>query len=169
VTASGASLHGSVNANGDPNVTTIEFCYQTASFTTGNCAGALVAATPATASGTSPTTEGTTLSGLADATTYYVELEATNSLGTVTYGGVVSFTTGTIAVSTGSATSITKTAATLHGTVNANSDPSVTAIEFCYSTTSFTTGNCAGAPARSPRPPAPARPVAPAPRPSRSA
>jgi len=75
-----------------PNVTTIEFCYQTASFTTGNCAGALVAATPATASGTSPTTEGTTLSGLADATTYYVELEATNSLGTVTYGGVVSFT-----------------------------------------------------------------------------
>ena len=146
VTASGASLHGSVNANGDPNVTTIEFCYQTASFTTGNCAGALVAATPATASGTSPTTEGTTLSGLADATTYYVELEATNSLGTVTYGGVVSFTTGTIAVSTGSATSITKTAATLHGTVNANSDPSVTAIEFCYSTTSFTTGNCAGAP-----------------------
>jgi len=34
-----------------------------------------------------PDHRGHDLSGLADATTYYVELEATNSLGTVTYGG----------------------------------------------------------------------------------
>src|SRR5207253_6066344 len=61
-----------------------------------------------------------TLSGLNPSTTYYYELEATT--GSQTYAGqVVSFTTvGPPAVTTGSASKVKSTGATVAGTVNPN-------------------------------------------------
>jgi len=78
-------------------VHTVEFCYSTTSFTTGNCAGApgevTTASSPGTASGTSATAQSLALTGLSSGTTYYFELEATNSVGVTYYGEVENFTT----------------------------------------------------------------------------
>ena len=146
-TATGVTLGGTVNANGDPNVHAIEFCWKSSSVAT-SCSGATFAnASAATASGTSPTTEfalvvPTTL--LAPATTYYFNLEATNSLGTVYLGSGSSFTTPAApTVVTGTALIPSVTAATLQGTINSNGDPATT-YQFCYSQYAFTSGNCAG-------------------------
>ena len=140
VTATGATLNGSVNAENAS--TSVSFCYSTTSPT--NCSGAtVVTASPATATGTSSTTESAALSGLAPGTEYFFQIEATNSAGT-TYGSVLNFTTSPAAPSatTSAATSVTGSAATLNGTVSANG--ASTTVTFCYSTSSAL-ANCSGA------------------------
>ncbi|MGV3662890.1 MAG: choice-of-anchor D domain-containing protein [Prosthecobacter sp.] len=77
------------------------------------------------------------LSGLSPNTTYYFRAKATNSVGT-TQGAILSFTTSANppTATTGAASSITSTGATLNGTVNANGES--TAVTFQYGpTTSY--------------------------------
>ena len=57
------------------------------------CGGTLIAASPSTASGSSSTVESVVLSSLTANTTYYSNLEATSSGGTIYYGTPTSFTT----------------------------------------------------------------------------
>ena len=142
VSASGATLNGSVNANGTS--TTVGFCYSTSS-SLANCLGVSVTtvlATPATATGTSPTAESTVLSGLAPNTTYYFQIEGSSSGGT-TYGSVLSFTTsaGAPTATTNAASGVSASGATLNGSVNANGTS--TTVGFCYSTSS-SLANCLG-------------------------
>jgi phosphodiesterase/alkaline phosphatase D-like protein len=132
VTRTGASLAGTVDPNGDS--TSWTFYYGTSSSTgtsypnssTGGNAG----------SGTSPTPVNDTLSGLSGNTTYFYRLCATNTYGT-NCGGESSFSTPDLpAVVTGAASSVTKTGASLAGTVNPNRDS--TSWKFYYGTSSST-------------------------------
>jgi phosphodiesterase/alkaline phosphatase D-like protein len=74
------------------------------------------------------------ITGLSPNTTYYVRAYATNTAGTA-YGNQVSFTTDASAptATTGAATAVGSTGATLNGTVNANGDS--TTVTFEYGTT----------------------------------
>ena len=98
-------------------------------------------ASPATATGTSSTSESAALSGLAPGTEYFFQIEATNSAGT-TYGSVLNFTTPAAAptATTNAATSVSGTGATLNGSVNA--EGASTTVTYCYSTSSLT--SCVG-------------------------
>ncbi len=89
-TSSSLNLPGVVNANGDPGVGSIQFCYQTTAFTTGNCTGTIVNASPSSASGSSPTSINFSLTSLIAGTVYYYELQATNAIGVTYFGGVKS-------------------------------------------------------------------------------
>ena len=91
VSGTGATLNGSVNAEGAS--TTVTYCYSTSSLT--NCVGGTVttvngSTTPVT--GTTNTAETATLSGLAPNTEYFFQIKAVNSAAT-TYGAVLNFTT----------------------------------------------------------------------------
>ena len=115
ITSISATLNGTVNANG---------LYTTAWFQYGKTSGAYTSGTSdnVSVSGSSNTPVSSSISGLSASTTYYYRLVAQNSAGT-TYGSEGSFTTSqlpTPAVTTGAATNITSTSATLNGTVNAN-------------------------------------------------
>ena len=138
LSGTGATLNGTVNANGE--TTTVTFCYSTAS-TLANCGGATsVNGNPHTT--TSPTaTETGAVTGLTPNTKYYFQIEAANFSGTV-YGSVLNFTTTELpGATTSAATSVTTTGATFNGSVNAEN--ASTSVSFCYSTTSPT--NCSGA------------------------
>ncbi len=145
-TQTGVALHGAVNANGDPNVHNIEFCWKTTSVATSCSGAATVNGSASSASGTSPTTEDAVVApstSLAPGTTYYVNLEATNSLGTVYSGPGTSFTTPAApTVVTASALTPSYASATLRGTIDTNGDPATT-FWFCYSRIAFASGNCA--------------------------
>ncbi|MGB8196738.1 MAG: Ig-like domain repeat protein [Acidimicrobiales bacterium] len=137
-----ATLNGTVTANGEV-VSGVEFCYSTTAFTTGNCTGTTVAATPGTTvSGVTP--ESLALGSLSPGQTYYAELEATGSVSGALDGGVVSFTTANAAAVTSTAANpVGVESATLNGSVNAGGE-TVHNAQFCYSTTAFTTGTCTG-------------------------
>ena len=116
VTTNSAILNGTVNPNGSS--TTYYFQYGTTtsygSTTTSTSAG----------TGTSDVSVNASLTGLTSEATYYFRIVATNSAGT-TYGDDQTFTTSAppvIAptVTTGSATSVTASSATLNGMVNPN-------------------------------------------------
>jgi hypothetical protein len=132
----------SVNSNGGS--TTTSFCYSTSSAQT-NCSGASsISATPSPVTGSTPSTISATLPSLSPGTTYYVQAVGTNSLGSPTYGALLSFTTAaTPTVRTNAATSVNSTTATLNGSFTANGDPNTTT-GFCYSTSPSLT-NCVGA------------------------
>jgi phosphodiesterase/alkaline phosphatase D-like protein len=124
VGASGATLNGSVNPNGD--TTTYHFEYGT---TTGY--GSQSASANAGA-GSSSVAESLALSGLANGTTYHFRLVAANSAGT-TFGPDQQFTTLPPPVATtDAASSILDTSATLGGTVDPNG--SVSSYRFEYGT-----------------------------------
>ena len=145
VTATGATLNGSVNDENNTS-TTVTFCYSTSS-SLSNCSGATsVGASPSTATGSSATAETATLSSLAPDTQYYFQIEAVSTGGSyTTYGSVLNFTTTTEAstATTNAATSVTATGATLNGSVNDENNASTT-VTFCYSTSS-SLSNCSGA------------------------
>ena len=92
VSTTTATLNGTVNAQGDTDA--VKFCYSTTSsqVTGSSCGGTLTAATPSSASGSSSTSESLALTGLSPNTTYYFNLEAISSGGTVYYGTPTSFT-----------------------------------------------------------------------------
>ena len=133
VSGTGATLNGTVDADGIS--TTVTFCYSTSSLT--NCTGGTVttvngSTTPVT--GNTNTTETAALTGLTPNTTYYFQIKAVNSDGTV-YGAATNFITSEAPTATTSAASgTTATASTLNGTVNAEN--ASTSVSFCYSTSS---------------------------------
>ncbi len=139
-----AQLNGSVNNTSTDTVSPVQFCYQTTTFTSGQCTGTVVSATPGTVSA-SVTPYSTSLTGLTHSTTYYYELVATDATtASALYGGVQSFTTGPT-LTTGPATSVANTSATLTGSLyNPAGDTLVSGPSFCYQTTSFTVGTCTG-------------------------
>jgi len=129
VTSSSATLNGTVNPNRAS--TTYYFQYGT---TTGYGTNTTSASA---GSGSSTVSVDGSISGLACSTTYHYGLVATNSVGT-SYGSDQTFTTSACppekpAVTTGSATSVTSSSATLNGTVNPNR--ASTTYYFQYGTT----------------------------------
>jgi hypothetical protein len=115
VTSSTATLGGTVNPNGYD--THAWFLYGTSS----TLSGATQTSSQDLGSGTTATALTAPLTGLSANTTYYFEAVAQNSGGTV-YGSIVSFTTSAVAptVTTGTASAVTSSSATLGGTVNPN-------------------------------------------------
>jgi phosphodiesterase/alkaline phosphatase D-like protein len=134
-TYSTATLGGSVNPNGAAD-THIWFQYSTSSSMSGS------QSTPQQdmGSGTSTVSFSGNLSGLSGSTTYYFQAVASNSGGT-NYGSVGSFTTPAQppTVSTGSASAVTYSTATLGGSVNPNGAD--THVWFQYSTSSSMSGS----------------------------
>jgi hypothetical protein len=133
VTATGASLAGTVNPNGAATTYTFEYG-PTTSFG---------ANTPfvSAGSGATPVPVNATLSGLAADTTYFYRVVAKDASGTSFFGAVMSFDTGpggAPVVTTGSASSVSSAAATLAGTVNPHG--SQTAFTFEYGTSFATAG-----------------------------
>jgi len=113
VTTTGATLNGTVNPNGLATTASFEWGLTTAygETTAGQSMGSGSAALPLSAS----------LTGLTACTTYHYRATATSSAGT-TNGADLTFETSCPAsvVTTGAATDVTTTGATLNGTVNPN-------------------------------------------------
>ena len=134
VTATSATLTGTVNANGLS--TTAWFEYGTVKGTYGN------KTSTQTVTGSNDTTVSVTITGLTAETTYYYRIAAQNNSGT-SYGEEMSFQYSSKGsaptVTTDSATDVTTTTATLNGTVNANGIS--TTAWFEYGTLSGTYGN----------------------------
>ena len=127
ITATGATLNGSINANNAS--TAVSFDYGT---TTGYGTNVTVTQSPVT--GTTATAVSYVLTGLVPNTTYHFRVNGVNTAGT-TNGTDLTFTT-TAAVPTAgttAATSITTTGATLNGSINANNASTV--VSFDYGTT----------------------------------
>lgn len=127
ISASGATLNGSVNANDIS--TTVTFDYGT---TTGY--GQTASATPGQVTGNTGTAASAVISGLTPGVTYHFRIKAVNSLGTA-YGDDMVFTTAGSAptATTQPVTNLSSRGATLNGTVNANGLS--TTITFEYGTT----------------------------------
>ena len=126
ITTTGATLSGDVTFDGNTTVTARGFVY-------GTDANNLTQSVQA-GSGTGSFTK--TLTGLSYGTTYYYKAYATNSGGT-SYGDVRTFTTIAVylpTVTTGTASSVTATGATLSGNVTFDGNATVTARGFVYGT-----------------------------------
>ena len=140
VSQQGATLNGTVNAENQ------SVSYQ---FVYGASASSLNQSTALTAgpTGAANTAVSTMLSGLSPSTTYYYRLDVIS--GGQTYSGSVqSFRTSaappqTPTVTTGSASQVTSTGATLNGTVNPGGSQAVT-YRFAYGTTSTSPGKSTG-------------------------
>jgi len=124
VTSTGATLNGIVNANNDS--TTVTFEYGTTP-----ALGTTVTADQSPVTGTSNTAVSAAITGLANNTIYYYRVRAQNGSGT-TLGATMTFFTGTAppTVTTGAASSIGTTSATLNGTVNANNGSTTVTFEY---------------------------------------
>lgn len=138
ITSTTATLSGTVNPNGD--ATTYVFVYGTSS--SADCTHYSSSSTGGSAgSGTSPTPESDSISGLSPKTTYFFRLSASNGTGTTCSSTQGSFTTpDKPTVTLGSASSVTNTSATLSGSVNPNG--AATTYVFHYGTSSSAT--CSG-------------------------
>jgi uncharacterized protein (TIGR02145 family) len=114
ISASGAILNGTVNANDLSTTVTFEYGTTTSY-------GQTAEATPGQATGNTLTSVSTVLSGLTLDITYHYRIKAVNTLGT-TYGSDMVFTTAGAApiVTTVTATGLSSSGATLNGTVNGN-------------------------------------------------
>jgi hypothetical protein len=139
VTGNSASLNGTVNANGASTAVTFEYGLTTAYGTT-------VPGVPATVTGNTVTPVTAAIAGLTYNTTYHFRVDGVNSYGT-TNGTDMTFTTlgQPPTVVTTAATSISATAATLNGTVNANG--ASTTVTFNYGLTTAYGSTVAGVPA----------------------
>ncbi len=135
ITASSATLAGTVNPNGAD--THAWFLYGTSS----TLAGASQTTSQDLGSGTTASPVSANLSGLTASTTYSFRVVAQNTTGT-TDGAIDSFTTAAPpqapAATTGSASAITASSATLAGTVNPNGAD--THAWFLYGTSSTLSG-----------------------------
>ena len=126
ITATGASIAGTVNAHGRATAYIVEYGTTTSfgSITAPQSAGSSTADLAVTVP----------MGGLSPGTTYYYRLVATNAIGT-TAGALMTFTTAPTAptVVTGAASAITPTSATLSGTLNPRNG--ATTFTFEYGTT----------------------------------
>ncbi len=120
VTATGATINGTVNANNASTTATFEYGLTTSY-------GTSVNATPNTVTGYSATSVTYSLIGLTPNTTYHFRVKGVNGTGT-SNGLDLTFTTSSIAptVVTNAASAITTTTATLNGSVNANNSGNAT-------------------------------------------
>ena len=119
-TSTSATLNGTVNPNGD--TTSFVFYYDTTSHSAGTC-GAYASSTASGSAGAAPgsTPVTKTLTGLSANTTYYFRLSASNNEGTTCSGVESSFTTPDApSPTTGAASPVGTTTATLSGTINPN-------------------------------------------------
>ncbi len=128
ITKTGATLNGTINANGVE--TTVTFDY---GLTTDY--GNSVAATPGTVSGSSDTLVSAAIGELSPSTVYHFRVVATSADGTVT-GLDQSFTTAPDAptAATYPASSVTSTGAGLNGTVNARNASTTATFEYGLTT-----------------------------------
>ena len=135
IAATTATLGASINPNGA--ATTVWFLYGTSSTLT----GAAQTTSQSLAAGTSATSVTANLTGLTANTKYYFEAVAQNATGT-TNGSIASFTTTAAPIAptatTGAATAISPTTATVAGTVNPNGQ--ATTVWFLYGTSSTLAG-----------------------------
>lgn len=136
ITATSATLNGSVTKAGIPQFTERGFCYSST-----NSAPAITD-TKIPVDGNNTGNYSKTINGLSYNTTYYYRAYAMQN-GTPVYGGVVSFTTEFIEtkVTTSAATNVTPSSATLNGSVSEKGSPEYTEKGFCYSTSSNPTIN----------------------------
>jgi hypothetical protein len=128
VTGMGATLNGTVNANGESVATTFNLGL-TASY------GSTMAATPSAVTGNTVTPISASVSSLAPSTTYHFRAVGTvNSV--PAYGNDMTFTTGGLAPSviTTPANAIGAIFATLNGTVNANNQDATVTFEYGLTT-----------------------------------
>jgi MYXO-CTERM domain-containing protein len=123
LTGTTATLNGQANPNGA--ATTGWFRYSTVN--PGSCNDSFGTRAPASGgtaigSGSTAVAWAQPVSGLSPSTTYYFCALATNSVGT-TFGGMLSFTTPNVPlVTTGAASGVTATGATLNGSANPRGD-----------------------------------------------
>ena len=124
VMATGATLNGTVNAKNSSTVVTFEYGPTMAY-------GAIVAANPSTVTGNTDTPVSQGVTGLTAKTTYHHRVVATNAGGTIC-GADMTFTTLPLApaATTGAASGVAATGATLNGTVNANDDSTTVTFEY---------------------------------------
>jgi phosphodiesterase/alkaline phosphatase D-like protein len=140
ITTTSATISGTVNPEGQQ--TTYEFDYGTSpNFGSATSAASL-------GSGSPDTSVSATLTGLQPGVTYYYRLVATNLTGTDD-GGQATFTTNSLppAVTTGNASSVTTSSATITGTVNPEGQATTYHFDWGTSPTSYgnsTTATSAG-------------------------
>jgi phosphodiesterase/alkaline phosphatase D-like protein len=130
ISSTAATLNGTVNASNESTTVTFEYGLTTAY-------GTAVTADQSPVTGTSNTSVSKAVTGLVSNTTYHYRVVAVNPTGT-TNGLDQTFTTSAVVptVTTGSASGITSSGATLSGTVNANNADA--AVTFQYGlTTSY--------------------------------
>jgi outer membrane protein OmpA-like peptidoglycan-associated protein len=140
-----AQFNGSVDNSSSDTFGPVQFCYQTTSFTSGDCTGTTVNAGAGSVSAT-VTPYSSILTNLSRATTYYYELVATDATtNSPLYGGVESFSTGPVAA-TGPVSSLSDTGATLNGSLYNPGGDTLSPVQFCYQTTSFASGTCSATP-----------------------
>jgi len=139
ITTTGATLNGTVNANGSSTTVTFQYGLTTSY-------GSTVTAAQSPVSGNTVTAVSAVISGLTPCTLYHYRCVGVNSGGT-NYGSDMTFTTTCAAptVVTQAATAITANSATLNGTVNANNSTANTSFDYGL-TTSYGT-NIPGNPA----------------------
>ena len=133
ITTTGATLNGTVSANGAQ--TTVTFEYGT---TTSYGLSAAAAQSPLAAGSPANAAVTAALSGLSCGTQYHFRVDANNGTGGTIHGNDAMFTTSTCPVqppsaTTDAASAITATSATLNGTVSANG--TATTVSFDYGTT----------------------------------
>jgi phosphodiesterase/alkaline phosphatase D-like protein len=124
VTVTGATLNGTVNANGSSTAVTFEYGLTTAYGTT-------VTADQSPVTGSTDTAVSTAITGLTDGLTYHYRVAAVNA-GGASYGADMVFTAGTPppTATTNAASGIGTTSATLNGTVNANNASTTVTFEY---------------------------------------
>ena len=148
VTQTTATLGGSVN----PNAGEVSECKL--EYGTSTSYGASTTCNPAPGSGSSPVAVSASLTGLAANTTYHFRIVASNAGGT-SQGSDQTFTTlpDRPTVSTGTASAVTQTTATLRGSVNPNGgEVSECELEYGTSTSYGTSTTCNPAPGSSSSP-----------------
>lgn len=137
VTATGATINGTVNANNASTTATFEYGLTTSY-------GTSVNATPNTITGYTATSVSFAITGLTPNTTYHFRVKGVNATGT-SNGLDLTFTTSMLAptVVTNAASAITTSSATLNGSVNANNSGNSTVTFEWGLTTAY--GNVANA------------------------
>jgi phosphodiesterase/alkaline phosphatase D-like protein len=140
VSSTSATLTGTVNANNATSVVTFDY-----GTSTSYGSSATAAQSPVT--GTSATSVSADLTGLVPNTAYHYRTKSVNAAGT-TYGSDLTFTTSAIAPTgtTVAASSISSSAATLNGTVNANNATSVVTFDYGTSTSYGSSATAAQSP-----------------------
>jgi len=128
INSSGATLNGTVNANGGSATVTFQYGLTTAY-------GSTITAVQSPVSGSIITNVNGSVSGLLPFNTYHYRVVSTNAGGT-TYGNDMTFTTSAILASvvTNLASNITATTGQINGTVNPNYAPTTASFEWGLTT-----------------------------------